>query len=109
MSAAGLLQACRVLGVRLGKRGIGIYPLVLGVLEKLEIPKPNSDNDNEVSPDTKYGDHVVSLLDVKKIIDLIIEHGLRSALGDPIFLSAGRISMDVTAAVDGYFGDIGVH
>lgn len=109
VSAAGLLQACRVLGVRLGNRGIGIYPLVLGVLEKLEIQKANSASDNEVAQDTSYGDHVVSLLDVKNVIELIIEHGLRSSLGDPIFLSAGRISMDVTAAVDGYFGDIGVH
>lgn len=109
VSAAGLLQACRVLGIRLGKREIEVYPLVLGVLERLDIQNFNSAGDNEVSVDAGYGDHVVSISDVKNVIELIIEHGLKSALGDPIFLSAGRTSMDVTAAVDGYFGDIGVH
>jgi len=99
-SAAGLLQACRVISLRLAARRIEIYPICLGVLERYGAKQRFEGTDFGNSEDIWQ----VGIDDLCEFVSFIVDKGLRSSMGEPIVLSAGRSAMDVTAAVKNVYG-----
>ncbi len=101
---AAIEQACKYISVHFASQGVRIFPVQIGAINTDSVI---SDEIN-TKVDSKPLFQPVTLDELMKLIQFLSQDGLEGLSGSPIVLTKGRSNMDVTAAYEGVFGNLGV-